>query len=164
MIGVGEIELPVTALAATRPIAVLVDLTDVSFLASVGLRCIIQSAKTLDLKGGRMALLVGDNPFVRRTLEAGASGRSVPIRRSFTEPPAGRGPAVRPWGLRKSRSTAWSCASTRCWPTSATMEATPWQATRSSLNWGPARYRGVHGAAATPRAAGRNHPSGQLSN
>ena len=27
------------------------------------------------------------------------------------------------------------------------MEATPWQATRSSLNWGPARYRGVHGAA-----------------
>jgi hypothetical protein len=36
MIGVGEIELPVTALAATRPIAVLGDLTDVSFLASVG--------------------------------------------------------------------------------------------------------------------------------
>ena len=49
MSGVGEIELPVTALAATRPIAVLVDFTDVSFLASVGLRCIIQSTKTLDL-------------------------------------------------------------------------------------------------------------------
>ena len=76
MLGDGEIELPFTALAATRPIAVLVDLTGVSFLASVGLRCIIQSAKALDLKGGRMALLVGDNHHVRSTLDAWRSGRS----------------------------------------------------------------------------------------
>jgi len=81
MIGVGEIELPFTALAATRPIAVLVNLTGVSFLASVGLRCIIQSAKALDLKGGRMSLLVGDNHLVRSTLFAAPwtlwrSGRS----------------------------------------------------------------------------------------
>jgi anti-sigma B factor antagonist len=78
MIGVGEIELPFTALAATRPIAVLVDLTGVSFLASVGLRCIIQSAKALDLKGGRMALLVGDNPLVRRTLDAVGIAEIIP--------------------------------------------------------------------------------------
>jgi anti-anti-sigma factor len=56
-----------------------VDLTDVSFLASVGLRCIIQSAKALDLKGGRMALLVGDNPLVRRTLEAVGIGEIIPM-------------------------------------------------------------------------------------
>ena len=78
MIGVGEIELPFTALAATRPIAVLVDLTDVSFLASVGLRCIIQSAKALDLKGGRMALLVGDNSLVRSTLDAVGIAEIIP--------------------------------------------------------------------------------------
>jgi anti-anti-sigma factor len=78
MIGVGEIELPFTALAATRPIAVLVDLTGVSFLASVGLRCIIQSAKALDLKGGRMALLVGDNSLARSTLDAVGIAEIIP--------------------------------------------------------------------------------------
>ena len=77
MLGDGEIELPFTALAATRPIAVLVDLTGVSFLASVGLRCIIQSAKALDLKGGRMALLVGDNHHVRSTLDAVEIGEII---------------------------------------------------------------------------------------
>ena len=77
MIGVGEIELPFTALAATRPIAVLVNLTGVSFLASVGLRCIIQSAKALDLKGGRMALLVGDHHLVRSTWDAVEIGEII---------------------------------------------------------------------------------------
>ncbi|MEI6615691.1 MAG: STAS domain-containing protein [Cyanobium sp. ELA507] len=79
MIGVGEIELPFTALAASRPVSVLVDLTGVTFLASVGLRCIIQSAKALDLKGGRMALLVGDNPLVRGTLETVGVGEIIPM-------------------------------------------------------------------------------------
>ena len=49
-----------------------------SFLASVGLRCIIQSAKALDLKGGRMALLVGDNHLVRSTLDAVEIGEIIP--------------------------------------------------------------------------------------
>ena len=78
LVGVGEIELPFTALAATRPIAVLVNLTGVSFLASVGLRCIIQSAKALDLKGGRMSLLVGDNHLVRSTLDTVEIGEIIP--------------------------------------------------------------------------------------
>jgi anti-anti-sigma factor len=79
MIGVGAIELPFTALAASRPISVLVDLTGVTFLASVGLRCIIQSAKALDLKGGRMALLVGDNALVCGTLETVGVGEIIPM-------------------------------------------------------------------------------------
>ena len=79
MVGVGAIELPFTALAASRPISVLVDLTGVTFLASVGLRCIIQSAKALDLKGGRMALLVGDNALVRGTLDTVGVGEIIPM-------------------------------------------------------------------------------------
>ena len=79
MVGVGAIELPFTALAASRPISVLVDLTGVTFLASVGLRCIIQSAKALDLKGGRMALLVGDNALVRGTLETVCVPEIIPM-------------------------------------------------------------------------------------
>jgi anti-sigma B factor antagonist len=79
MVGVGEIELPFTSLAASRPAAVLVDLTGVSFLASVGLRCIIQSARALELKGGRMALLVGDNPLVRSTLDTVNIAEIIPV-------------------------------------------------------------------------------------
>lgn len=79
MIGVGEIELRFTTLAAIRPVGVLVDLTGVSFLASVGLRCIIQSAKALDRKGGRMALLVGENALVRGTLETVDIAAIIPM-------------------------------------------------------------------------------------
>jgi anti-anti-sigma factor len=56
-----------------------VDLTGVSFLASVGLRCIIHSAKALNLKGGRMALLVGENALVRATLETVDIAAIIPV-------------------------------------------------------------------------------------
>lgn len=79
MVGVGEIELRFTSLAASKPVGVLVDLTGVSFLASVGLRCIIHSAKALDMKGGRMALLVGDNPLVQSTLETVGIADIIPV-------------------------------------------------------------------------------------
>jgi anti-anti-sigma factor len=79
MVGVGEIELRFTTLAASKPIRVLVDLTGVSFLASVGLRCIIHSARALDQKGGRMALLVGDNALVRGTLDTVGVSDIIPM-------------------------------------------------------------------------------------
>lgn len=79
MVGVGEIELRFTSLAASKPMRVLVDLTGVSFLASVGLRCIIHSARAQDQKGGRMALLVGDNTLVRSTLETVGVSDIIPV-------------------------------------------------------------------------------------
>ena len=79
MVGVGEIELRFTTLAASKPVGVLVDLSGVSFLASVGLRCIIHSAKALDMKGGRMALLVGDNALVQSTLETVGIADIIPV-------------------------------------------------------------------------------------
>lgn len=79
MVGVGEVELRFTTLAATRPIGVLVDLTGVSFLASVGLRCIIHSARALEQKGGRMAILVGDNELVRSTLDTVGLSDIIPV-------------------------------------------------------------------------------------
>jgi anti-anti-sigma factor len=79
MVGAGEIELRFTTLAATKPIGVLVDLTQVTFLASVGLRCIIHSAKALDQKGGRMALLLGDNALVLDTLETVGIDEIIPV-------------------------------------------------------------------------------------
>ena len=48
----------------------ILDLRDVSFLASIGIRSIISSARALDQKGGRMVLLLGDNELVKATQES----------------------------------------------------------------------------------------------
>lgn len=49
---------------------VVVDFTGVTFLASIGIRALISNAKALHKLGGRMALVVGDNTSVARTLDA----------------------------------------------------------------------------------------------
>ncbi len=79
MVGVGEIEMRFTSLAASKAMKVLVDLTGVSFLASVGLRCIIHSAKALDQKGGKMVLLLGYNTVVRGTLDTVGVSEIIPV-------------------------------------------------------------------------------------
>lgn len=49
---------------------VVVDFTGVVFLASIGIRALISNAKALHKMGGRMALVVGDNTSVAKTLAA----------------------------------------------------------------------------------------------
>lgn len=49
---------------------VVVDFTGVTFLASIGIRALISNAKGLHKLGGRMALVVGDNTSVAKTLTA----------------------------------------------------------------------------------------------
>jgi len=68
-----------TALAATQPRRVVVDLTGVSFLASIGIRTIISSAKALQHRGGRMVLLVGADSGVAKTLEATGINAVIPM-------------------------------------------------------------------------------------
>jgi anti-sigma B factor antagonist len=78
MLGMGTIDLKFTTLAASRPIGVIVDLSDVSFLASIGIRSIISCARALDGKGGRMVLVLGDNIPVRSTLETSGITDLIP--------------------------------------------------------------------------------------
>jgi anti-sigma B factor antagonist len=49
---------------------VIVDFTGVTFLASIGIRALISNAKALHKLGGRMALVVGDNTSVAKTLSS----------------------------------------------------------------------------------------------
>jgi anti-anti-sigma factor len=78
MLGMGDIDLRFTSLAAARPIGVIVDLSEVSFLASIGIRSIISCARALDSKGGRMVLMLGDNALVRSTLETSGITDLIP--------------------------------------------------------------------------------------
>jgi len=57
MQGTGEIELKFTAYAATQKAGVVVDLSQVSFLASIGIRLLLTSARAVQQRGGKMALL-----------------------------------------------------------------------------------------------------------
>jgi len=77
--GTSEIETKFAALAASSGRRTLVDLTDVSFLASIGIRAIITNAKALQRRGGRMILFVGNNATVAKTLETTGIDSLIPM-------------------------------------------------------------------------------------
>ncbi|AFY30493.1 anti-sigma factor antagonist [Cyanobium gracile] len=79
MLGMEEIALKLTSLTAIKPLPVILDLRDVSFLASIGIRSIISSARALDQKGGRMVLLLGTNELVKATLESTGIDDVIPM-------------------------------------------------------------------------------------
>lgn len=68
MAGAGSIDLPFTAALSNRATPVIVDLGGVSYLASIGIRTFIMSAKALNNRGGSM-ILAAPSPEVRSVLE-----------------------------------------------------------------------------------------------
>lgn len=83
--GTDAIELKFTALSAAEQRRVVVDLTAVSFLASIGIRALIANAKALQRRGGRMVLFVGDNAMVTKTLEATGIADLIPMFAELAE-------------------------------------------------------------------------------
>jgi anti-sigma B factor antagonist len=76
--GTEEIATKFAALSTAKN-RVVVDLTGISFLASIGIRELISNAKALQQKGGRMVLFVGGNPAVTKTLEATGIDALIPM-------------------------------------------------------------------------------------
>ena len=58
---------------------VVVDLTGIDFLASIGIRVVLINAKALQQNGGRIVLFVGGNPAVTKTLEATGIDALIPM-------------------------------------------------------------------------------------
>jgi anti-anti-sigma factor len=56
IVGTQQIDLKFTAAAATRKAPVLVDMSNVTFLASIGIRTLVNNAKAQKLRGGTMVL------------------------------------------------------------------------------------------------------------
>ena len=77
--GTAEIETRFAAFAAASNLRVVLDLTAVNFLGSIGIRSIIINAKAVKQRGGRMVLMVGDNAAVAETLESTGLGALIPI-------------------------------------------------------------------------------------
>ena len=68
-----------SAMSSGAKPAVVVDLSQVSFLSSIGIRLIIQNAKALQGKGGKMTLFIGGNEQVGTTLESTGISSLVPM-------------------------------------------------------------------------------------
>jgi len=82
--GTQEIELRFTNLAASQKALIAVDLAEVSFLASIGMRTLVSSARALMNRGGAMAL-VRPQSMVQQALVAAGIDSLIPIYPSIDE-------------------------------------------------------------------------------
>ena len=86
--GVGEIENQFSAYCSGENPRVIVDLSDVNFLASIGIRLLTLSAKSIASHGGRMVLL-NPRPDIRDVLEITGIPVIIPIYEGLEAAEAG---------------------------------------------------------------------------
>ena len=78
IIGVGEIETSFAGYCDGDRIHMLVDLSDVDFLASIGIRLLTLTAKSIASRGGKMAL-VNPTPDVEHVLDVTGIPAIIPV-------------------------------------------------------------------------------------
>src|SRR5215813_7711278 len=76
--GTDEIATKLAALTNSSKKGVVVDLTALQFLASIGIRALISSAKTVKQRGGKMVLVVLSGSSVVMSLEATGVNDLIP--------------------------------------------------------------------------------------
>ena len=87
--GAEQLALPLATLAGGKS-GILLDMTEVSFLASIGIRHLVAASKTLARRGGRLVLL-NPNPMVTDVLTTSGVVELMPIARSDAEAAAALG-------------------------------------------------------------------------
>jgi anti-anti-sigma factor len=92
--GVQDVDIKFTALTATKKGGFIVDLSQVVFLASIGIRTLLLNAKAAGRRGGKMVLF-NPQPLVENVLKTSGIGPLIPI---FSDLDAARG-ALRDSGL-----------------------------------------------------------------
>jgi anti-sigma B factor antagonist len=76
--GVGEIELSFKSHTVPRANPLLLDISDITFLASLGLRMLLTVAKALDRRGAKTVLL-SPQPAVRKVLKLSGFDQLMPV-------------------------------------------------------------------------------------
>jgi anti-anti-sigma factor len=77
--GVNVIDTKFAALSASAARRIVLDLTGVDFLASIGIRSLISNGKALQQRGGRMVLFLGENASVTKVLKTMGIDTLLPI-------------------------------------------------------------------------------------
>ena len=85
MLGTESVAGELEKLAAAPTKGVVVDLSSLKFLASLGIRALLKSAKAVEQRGGRMVLVVGTNSQVVMSLEATGVNDLIPMFKSNAE-------------------------------------------------------------------------------
>ncbi|MBK9927828.1 MAG: STAS domain-containing protein [Anaerolineales bacterium] len=88
IIGTGAIETKFAGYSAGEHTHMLVDLSDVDFLASIGIRLLVLTAKSIASRGGKMAL-VNPTSDVRGVLEVTGIPAIIPIYSDLESAQAG---------------------------------------------------------------------------
>ena len=79
MVGAGSIGLQLVELTAAPKKGVVVDMSGVEFLASIGIRALIASAKAVQQRGGKMVLVVNPATTVKMSLKATGVDLLIPV-------------------------------------------------------------------------------------
>ena len=78
VIGTGEIETRFAGYCTGDNVRVVIDLSEVDFLASIGIRLLTLTAKSVSRRGGRM-VLIKPNPSVQNVLEITGIPAVIPV-------------------------------------------------------------------------------------
>ena len=76
--GAGQIDMRFTALTATSAAQIVVDMAQVPFVSSIGIRLLLSSAKALTRRGGRM-VIASPQPLVKETLALARIDALIPV-------------------------------------------------------------------------------------
>ena len=79
MVGASSITSHLVELTATPKKGVIVDLSAVEFLASIGIRALITGAKAVQERGGKMVLVVNPSTTVMMSLKATGVDLLIPV-------------------------------------------------------------------------------------
>lgn len=80
--GIGDLDWEFTRQTVTRKKPVLVDISDVDFLASIGLRMLVKAAKALN-KNSAKVLLLNPQPDVEEVLRTSGFDKIMPIEHDY---------------------------------------------------------------------------------
>jgi len=76
--GADAIDMQFTALTTTKKAAILVDMSQVSFIASIGMRTLLSSSRALSSRGGKM-VLANLQPLVKEALTTAGIDTLIPV-------------------------------------------------------------------------------------
>lgn len=82
IMGVNNIDIKFTGYCSGENVRVLVDLSGVEYLASIGIRLLISNAKSLGSRNGKMVLF-GSNPAVQEVLDLTGIPAIIPMYEKF---------------------------------------------------------------------------------
>lgn len=85
MAGTDSVAAKLVELTAAPKKAVVVDLTSLRFLASIGIGALIASAKAVQQRGGKMVLVVSPGSSVAMSLDATGVDELIPVYKSSSE-------------------------------------------------------------------------------